>query len=120
MKKSVIISDQPKFLDKSTYKAALRLHPIVVVFFMAIFGIFGYFALPILGELLNKDPVENILLIILVSIILLMPFIFSLFFYKFVNIDSTVFVFTLIAFSSIMQTIVRLFYFKKKHYQQKC
>jgi hypothetical protein len=142
----IIISDQPKFLNKSTYRAALRLYPIVVVF-MAIFGIFGYFALPILGELLNKDPVENILLIILVvivssstntytaavsalygqrnrwvkanlvSIIILTPLILGSFIYKYVEMDGLIFVFVLIVFSSIMQIIVRLFFLGSKRAQ---
>ena len=138
----IIISDQPKFLNKSVYKAALRLYPIVIIF-ITLFGIFGYFALPILGELLNKNPVEDILLIILVviissstntytaavsplygqqnrwlranlvSIILLIPLMLGFFVYKYIGVEEVVFVFTLIAFTSIVQTIIRLNFLKK-------
>lgn len=145
----IIISDQPGFLNKSTYKSALRLYP-TVIFFIVLFGIFGYFALPVLTGFLNKDPVEDILLIILVvivsssantytaavsplygqqsrwlranlvSIIILTPLILSLFVYKYVSMDNVVFVLTLIASSSIVQAIVRLSYFRKKYYQSRC
>ena len=121
----------------------MRLYPIVV-FFITLFGIFGYFALPILGELLNKDPVEDILLIILVvivsssantytaaisplygqknrwlkanlvSIIILTPLILGSFMYKYVEMNGLIFAFVLIVFSSIMQIIVRLFFLGSK------
>ena len=129
-------------MNKSVYKAALRLYPIVIIF-ITLFGIFGYFALPILGELLNKNPVEDILLIILVviissstntytaavsplygqqnrwlranlvSIILLIPLMLGFFVYKYIGVEEVVFVFTLIAFTSIVQTIIRLNFLNK-------
>jgi len=140
--KQIIISDHPNFDDPKIYLAAIRYLPVVILF-MVIFATISYFAIPILGAIMDKDIGTGIFIIVvavffsascnafmssvaplyshpgrwiranIISLIMLLPLLFVTIFYEFINLDLVILCYVAIALSAIGQVAVRCIFFTK-------
>ena len=138
--KQIIISDHPHFNNPKIYSAAINYLPIVV-FFMIIFAIASYFAIPVLADIMDKDIDKGIFIIIvtvlfsassnaflssvaplyshpgrwikanIISLLMLLPLLLVAIFYNYINLDVVILSYSAIIISAVGQVAVRCIFF---------
>ncbi len=140
--KQIIISDHPHFNDPYIYRFAIKYLPTVILF-ISVFSFFAVIFVPILGEVLNKNIAENLIIVTfavffsssanafmssvsplyshkgrwvranIYSSLMLIPFLLVFISSEFLNTYLELIVFISIAISGILQVAIRLYHFQK-------